>query len=159
MLARIDYTLPLRLVQPVTRDCVWALLWERVAAPERWLEGVNDCEQVTLDFETKRLTRRVWWGSEPFDETVTWEELRWLRFVTHPKTGFPGSTLTLTLLSGSEAGDEENGGLLSFSYRRFVQDDERILPDGTDLAEWLTAAYRAADEEYVAKLVQALQKG
>lgn len=152
MWLRTEHRFPVIPTAEAAREALWALLWERVVAPERWLDGVTAVRIDAIAPERCRLTRRVWWGAQAFDEVVRWETGAWLQVVTHGNGVFRGSAMTITLVA--EAAD----WWLHFAYRRHIPEQERELPDGSEMGEWLAAAYRAADKAYVTALGAALRQ-
>ena len=82
------------LVQPLTRDQLWAGLLHRVENPLPFLPGLESC--TILERQANELLRELDFGPATIQDRVTLVETHWVRFDIIPSEAHAGGSLTIS---------------------------------------------------------------
>ena len=134
------------LVQPLTRDQLWAGLLHLVENPVPFLPGLESC--TILERQANELLRELDFGPATIQDRVTLVETHWVRFDIIPSEAHAGGSLTITI-------EEPEPGFLflRFAYRTTLASN----PNSEDRAyiEYVKSAYHQSDVDCV-RLIRTL---
>lgn len=129
------------LIEPLSREQLWAGLMYRVDEPGVFLPGLERC--VILSRTPERVERELHFGSALIRDTVTFADGEWVRFESAANAEHAGGRLTIRI----EAPDA-----LAL-YLRFTY--ETTLPEGVasgeilQVSEFVKSAYKQSDLDTV----------
>mgnify|MGYP006389612025 FL=1 len=128
------------LVQPLTRDQLWAGLLHRVENPVPFLPGLESC--TILERQANELLRELDFGPATIQDRVTLVETHGVRFDIIPSEVHAGGSLTITI-------EEPEPGFLflRFAYRTTLASN----PNSEDRAyiEYVKAPQHKSDVDCV----------
>ncbi len=129
------------LIEPLSREQVWAGLMYRVDEPGAFLPGLDRC--VILSRDEQRVERELHFGRAMIRDTVTFLVHEWVRFESAANAEHAGGRLTIRV--------EQPDDLrlyLRFTYETTLQEGA-AAGEVLAVSEFIKSAYRESDVDTV----------
>ena len=129
------------LIEPLSREQVWAGLMYRVNEPGVFLPGLDSC--VILSRTDKRVERELHFGTALIRDVATFLLHEWVCFESQANAEHAGGKLTIRL--------EQPDALrlyLRFTYETTLSED-RASGEVVQVSEFVKSAYRQSDLDTV----------